>query len=126
MKIKYEFVNETIEIEVDEAWASVMLDLDRQEYNVNHKETRRHCSLDALNLDETLIPSDTADIPEILEQRLHIRSTLAKLEPRQRYLLEQICFLGRSISEVGREEGHHESSVRETLNRAKKNFKKYF
>ncbi len=87
MKIKYEFVNETIEIEVDEAWASVMLDLDRQEYNVNHKETRRHCSLDALNLDETLIPSDTADIPDNLEQRLHIRSTLAKLEPRQRYLL---------------------------------------
>lgn len=58
MKIKYEFANEAVEIEVEEKWATIVLDLDREEYNDNHRETRRHCSLDALNLDDTLLPSD--------------------------------------------------------------------
>ena len=58
MKIKYEFANETVEIDVTEEWANVIIDLDRQEYNIDHKETRRHCSLDAYNLDDALLPSD--------------------------------------------------------------------
>ena len=53
MKIKYEFANETVTIEVEDQWATVLVDLDREEYNDNHRETRRHCSLDALNLDAT-------------------------------------------------------------------------
>ena len=42
MKIKYEFANEAVEIEVEEKWATIVLDLDREEYNGNHRETRRH------------------------------------------------------------------------------------
>lgn len=53
MKIKYEFANETVEIEVDEEWGNLLIDLNRQEYNNDHAETRRHCSLNALNLDDT-------------------------------------------------------------------------
>ena len=56
MKIKYEFANETVEVEVSEEWGSIVVDLDRQEYNANHRETRRHCSLEAYNLDDALIP----------------------------------------------------------------------
>ena len=58
MKIKYEFATETVEVEVSEELGTVIVDLDRREYNINHKETRRHCSLDAFNLDDTLFPSD--------------------------------------------------------------------
>ena len=47
MKIKYEFATETVEIEVDETWGTVLVDLDRQEYNNDQSETRRHCSLEA-------------------------------------------------------------------------------
>ena len=43
MKTKYEFVNgEVVEIEVSEEWAEVLAELDRQEYNNDKKETRRH------------------------------------------------------------------------------------
>lgn len=45
MKIKYEFATETVEIEVSEDWGDVLVDLNRQEYNNNHKETRRHTTL---------------------------------------------------------------------------------
>ena len=59
MKVRYEFVTgEFTEIEVDDSLGELLVDFDRQEYNNNHKETRRHCSLDAYNLDDALFPSD--------------------------------------------------------------------
>ena len=39
MKIKYEFVTETVEVEVEDSLGSVIVDLDRQEYNNNHTRT---------------------------------------------------------------------------------------
>ena len=56
MKIEYKFVTGTVEVEVPDEWGTVLVDLDRQEYNNDHKETRRHCSLDAYNLDDGLLP----------------------------------------------------------------------
>ena len=39
MKIKYEFVTgETVEVEVDDSIGKVMVELDRIEYNNDHKE----------------------------------------------------------------------------------------
>ncbi len=44
MKVKYEFVNgEVSEIKVDDSLGELLVEMDRQEYNINHKETRR-CS----------------------------------------------------------------------------------
>ena len=42
MKLKYKFATETIEIDVSEEWGLVLRELNREEYNINHKETRRH------------------------------------------------------------------------------------
>ena len=47
MKITYKFVTgEVAEVEVSEEIGAVIVDLDRQEYNNDHKETRRHYSLE--------------------------------------------------------------------------------
>lgn len=47
MNIKYAFQDGAMtEVEVSDEIGAVIIDLDRQEYNINHKETRRHCSLD--------------------------------------------------------------------------------
>lgn len=51
MKIKYQFATETVEIEVADDWGNLVIDLDRQEYNNDHTETRRHVSYDALDFD---------------------------------------------------------------------------
>ena len=46
MKIRYEFVNgEVSEIEVDDSLGELLVDFDRQQYNNDHRETRRHVSL---------------------------------------------------------------------------------
>ena len=74
MKIEYKFVTGTVEVEVPDEWETVLVDLDRQEYNNDHKETRRHCSLEAYNLDDGLLPSDEDVVRDILaaEERQHL------------------------------------------------------
>ena len=44
---RYHFSNgETISVEIPDDWGEILIDLDRQEYNNDHKETRRHFSLE--------------------------------------------------------------------------------
>lgn len=107
MKIKYEFANEAVEIEVEEKWATIILDLDREEYNGNHRETRRHCSLDALNLDDALLPSDV-DVFEAVadtEGKRNLYQAINKLSPQQRKLIWRIYFQGEHPADIARELG---------------------
>lgn len=126
MKIKYEFVTGAVEVEVTDDWGTILVDLDRQEYNINHKETRRHCSLDAYNLDDTLFPSDVDVLRDILraEDAERLYSAIAKLEPRQQKLIRQVFFEGRGYTDIARSEGLDESAVRHATTRALKKLKK--
>ena len=66
MKISYEFVTgEISEIEVDDTLGEMLLDFDRQQYNNDQKETRRHVSLDGMDYEGELFASadDTEDAP---------------------------------------------------------------
>ena len=127
MKIKYEFVTGAVEVEVTDDWGTILVDLDRQEYNINHKETRRHCSLDAFNLDDALFPSDVDVLRDILKaedaERLH--RAIAKLEPRQQKLIRQVFFEGCGYTDIARTEGLDESTVRHATTRALKKLKKF-
>ena len=127
MKIKYEFASESIEIEVDEAWGDVLIELDRQEYNNDQRETRRHCSLDAYNADNNLIPSGE-DIEEdffVAEDYKKLYAAIKKLEPRQQYLIEQIYFLGRKQVDLATEEGVSKAAITYAVQRAVKKLKKF-
>lgn len=127
MNIKYEFAAETVEIEITDDWGTIPVDLDRQEYNIDHKETRRHCSLNAYNLDDALFPSDVDVLQDILkaedDERLY--RAIAKLEPRQQKLIRQVYFEGRGYTATARVEGLNESAVRHTTSRALKKLKKF-
>ena len=128
MKIKYQFVNgKTVELEVTEEWASIMIDLDRQEYNVNHKETRRHCSLDALNQHESFFASDenTEDIVLQNIEAKRLSEAIQTLTPRQRELIEKVFFQGRTYADIAREEHKSPSTIRESMSYALKKLKKF-
>ena len=107
MKIEYQFATETVEIEVSEEWGDVLIDLDRQEYNVNHKETRRHASLEAFNLDGNLFPSATDVAGSVIckEERERLYTAIAKLQPQQQELLRRVYFGGEALADIAREEG---------------------
>lgn len=79
---RYEFANgDVVELrisrtgsEIDDKngitseWLELLLDLDRREYNNNQTETRRHCSLNAMDQDDNQIPMDKDMFEEFYEE----------------------------------------------------------
>ncbi len=58
MKVSYQFVCETVEVEVEEVWGEMLMDMDRREYNNHQTETRRHVSLHEIDQEENCLPTD--------------------------------------------------------------------
>ena len=129
MKISYEFVTgEISEIEVDDALGGMLLDFDRQQYNNDQKETRRHVSLDGMDYEGELFASadDTEGEAERREDMARLFSAMKALSPAQRELVEKVYFEGRKITDIAREEGVSKQSVHERVGRALKKLKKNF
>ncbi len=117
MKYKYNFCNEAVEIDVPDEWAQVLQNLDREEYNNNQKETRRHSSLEVFDPDELPVPSEESVEDSVLSamDAERIRKGLRLLPPRERYLVEQVFFEKRSYTDIAREEGKDESTIRRAV-----------
>lgn len=127
MKIKYQFADETVEIEVSEEWGNILIDLDRQEYNNQHTETRRHCSLEALNLDDTLLPSDEdveRDVFAALDSEA-LYAAIEKLQPQQQDLVKRVYFQGEKLSDIAREEGVSKMALTNRMKKILASLKKF-
>lgn len=127
MKIKYEFVTETTEVEVSEEWGSVLIDLDREEYNNNQTEKRRHYSLDRClyeGLDFTFYDEGLINLlgRNFREDKLY--EAISKLKPQQQELIHKIFFEGYSVSECATMLGVDGSAVSHRLKRIKKSLRK--
>ena len=65
MKIEYRFVNgEKASIDVSGNFEKIIIELDRNLYNNNHAETRRHMSLDALEEDKITLKDMGLDLED--------------------------------------------------------------
>ena len=127
MKITYEFVTgEISEVEVDERLGGMLLDLDRQQYNNDQKETRRHISLDGMDYEGELFASaeDTEREVEHREDMARLFSAMEALSPSQRELVEEVYFEERKITDIAREEGVSKQSVHERVQQALKKLEK--
>jgi DNA-directed RNA polymerase specialized sigma24 family protein len=124
MKIKYEFATgKPVEIEVSDEWSEVLIELDRQEYNINHKETRRHTSLDGLDYEGEWFADDT-DIDALLiqsELSERMRSAIKSLKPAQQDLINNLYLTNHPLTqaEYSRKLGIAETSVQQNARRAK-------
>lgn len=127
MKIKYEYANETVEIEVSDDWGYILVDLDRQEYNTNHKETRRHCSLEAYNLDDALIPSEANVEGEMLKNQDidALYAAIEKLQPQQRDLVRRVYFDGEKLADIARAEGVSKAAITNRMSKIISSLKKF-
>ena len=129
MKITYEFVTgEVSEAEVDERLGGMLLDLDRQQYNNDKKETRRHVSLDGMDYEGELFVSaeDTEGEAERREDMARLYSAMEALSPSQRELVKKVYFEERKITDIAREEGVSHVAVRDRLERIYKKIKNNF
>lgn len=127
MKIRYEFVNgEVTEIEVEDAMGEILLDFDRQEYNSDHRETRRHVSLDGMEYEGEMFRAGEDTLEEILrrETASRLAEAMGRLSPEQRELLIKVYFENVRIVEIARTEGVTEAAIRGRLKKIYAKLKK--
>ena len=92
---RYHFSDgETVSIEIPDDWGEILIDLDRQEYNNDHKETRRHYSLEG------------------------------KVYPDQQEMVRAIYFENVSVNDYAARTGVTQSAISHRLQTVKKKLKK--
>lgn len=114
MKIKYEFVNGNIsEVEVEDSLGALLVDMDRQDYNVNHKETRRHVLLSAIDPADRYLTAETDLLQDLIDEEDHDRlmAAIAKLQPQQRELLYRVYWNGEKQKDIAAEDGVSERAI---------------
>ena len=128
MKITYKFVTgEVAEVEVSEEIGAVIVDLDRQEYNNDHKETRRHYSLEARVYEGMDYAVEDSDLEALFvgptnEERL--RAAIQKLDPDQQAMIRAIYFERVSVNDYAARMGVTQSAISHRLQTVKKKLKK--
>ncbi|MCB6415000.1 sigma-70 family RNA polymerase sigma factor [Faecalimonas umbilicata] len=128
MKVRYEFVTgEFTEIEVDDSLGELLVDFDRREYNNDHKETRRHVSLDGMEYEGELFASvaDTADEVERREKLARLCRAMEALSPPQRELVLKVYFENMRVTDIARAEGVSEAAIRNRLKKIYARMKKF-
>ena len=128
MKITYKFVTgEVTEVEVSEEIGAVIIDLDRQEYNNDHKETRRHYSLDGKVYEGMDYAVEDSDLEALFagptdEERLHV--AIRQLSPDQQEMVRAIFFENVSVNDYAARTGVTQSAISHRLQTVKKKLKK--
>lgn len=128
MKIQYKFVNETISIDVPDDWGEILIDLDRLEYNNDHKETRRHYSLEGKVYEGMDYAVEDPCLEALFagptdEERL--RTAIQKLSPDQQAMIRAIYFEGVSVNDYAARMGVTQSAISHRLQTVRKKLKKF-
>lgn len=127
MKFEYKSVTGTIAIDVDEEWVAILEDLDRQEYNNDHRETRRHYHLEACEYEGDTFAAVDPDFERFVESeaaKAAITPALAKLNERHRRLIDALFFRGLSAKDYAASVGLSEAAVSRTKATALRKLKK--
>ena len=128
MKITYKFVTgEVAEVEVSEEIGAVIVDLDRQEYNNDHKETRRHYSLEGKVYEGMDYAVEDSGLEALFagptdEERLH--AAIRQLSPDQQEMVRAIYFENVSVNDYAARKGVTQSAIYHRLQTVKKKLKK--
>ena len=128
MKITYKFVTgEVAEVEVSEEIGAVIVDLDRQEYNNDHKETRRHYSLEGKVYEGMDYAVEDSGLEALFaghtdEERLH--AVIRQLSPDQQEMVRAIYFENVSVNDYAARMGVTQSAISHRLQTVKKKMKK--
>lgn len=128
MKIKYEFVTgEISEIEVEDSLGELLVDMDRLEYNVNHKETRRHVLLSAIDPANRFLTAEENLLQELIDGEDHekLMAAIRKLQPQQQELLYRVYWKGEKQRDIAKEDGVSERAITGRMQKIYASLKKY-
>ena len=134
MKVHYEFSRDGItgarnfsDVEVSEELGAVLAELDREEYNSNQAETRRHESLSNNNDKWNTLVDKTVNVEnEIIcnfeYERLH--KAMKQLLPQQQELVKKVFFQGFTVAEIASQENVDHEAIRRRFEKIYKKIKK--
>lgn len=120
MKYQFEFVNERVEIDVDEAWVNILLDMDREERNNNHTETRRHYHLEACAYEGEDFAVEDENLMALMKDvslAEQLPEAIKKLQPQQQELVKRIFYKNERPGDIAREEGVSNAAISRRLNK---------
>ena len=125
----YEFANETVEVEIDEKWASVLMEMDLEYEPIERRETRRQVPLDtSFGWSDWLIEDDDPEesLIEMIESRAGLDFALSVLNEKQQALIRGLFLEGLTQKEYAEINGIRQAAVSQQLVTIRKNLKKYF
>lgn len=128
VKVRYEFITgEVSEIEVDKDFGDLLVDFERQEYNNDHRETRRHVSLDGMDYEGEIFAAemDTESEVEGWEDISRLFCAMESLSPAQRELVLKVFFEKVRVADIARAEGVTEAAIRNRLQKIYVRLKKF-
>ena len=130
-KYEYSFSNERVTIEISDEWAGVLAELDREEYNNDHAETRRHVSLDNGEDGEWLSTEKGKTLIEIAGKIFspddkRFRKGRKALSKKQAELYESVYDRGDSVGEYATDNKIDQSTASKRNSAVIKKFKKIF
>ena len=127
VKITYRFADGHVEeMEVEEEVAETLKELDRQEYNNNHRETRRHVTFDCAE-EKSWLAVDDQRLSRLFDSppdEIRLRVAINQLEQHHRDLIIAIFYRGIKIVEYARLSGVSQSAISQQLGIAIKKLKK--
>lgn len=127
-----------VSVEVNDEFAAVYVELDRQDKNNERKETRRHVSLNKTVKNHDfedivehidLLEDKRSNIEENYIQREEIATLhdgIKSLLPEQRRLIEQVFYEERSIKSLAEEYGVSSPAIINRLNKIYAQLRKKF
>jgi len=127
-----------VSVEVNDEFAAVYVELDRQDKNNERKETRRHVSLNKKVKNQDfedivehidLLEDKRSNIEENYIQREEIatlRDGIKSLLPEQRRLIKQVFYEERSIKSLAEEYGVSSPAIINRLNKIYAQLRKKF
>ena len=127
VKIMYRFADGHVEeLKVEQEVAETLRELDRQEYNNNHRETRRHVTFDCTE-EKSWLAVDDQRLSRLLDgppDEIRLRVAINQLEQHHRDLIIAIFYRGIKIVEYARLSGVSQSAISQQLGIAIKKLKK--
>ena len=125
---RYHFSNgETISIDVSDDWGEILIDLDRLEYNNDHKETRRHYSLEGKVYEGKDYAVEDSGLEALFAGPTDeecLRTAIQQLTPDQQEMVQAIYFENVSVNDYAARMGVTQSAISHRLQTVKKKLKK--
>lgn len=132
MKYKYMFVDESVEIELDEKWVELLKDLDRTEASNDKKERRRHCTLSVKGSDGVWLRDSEYDPWEMIgrettamkrdRERRQMKETYQMLTPTQKQTVLDMSKKGLSRREYARRLGVSPQAIDKRISQIQKKY----